>query len=551
MNYPEPGVQYRLYDGNEMIVLGNTTGTTATVTFPENLTTDRKQYVFEAWNGNGGLRYGQLVFYQEALPLPVYYFRITSEDGQTVPANATAFTINYETNIEPPIHYVYTSPFGVYEGDSWNQSSVTITFSENESTAVQERTVEIGGERITWYQAHVAYEFEFINAEGITVPAATTAYTVEWRTNLNSIGYKFYSGNILVTSGDTSATAITVTFAENESTTSTNPLRFEAYTGNTLLGTLHWTQNIAEPEPGPTPHEREYLTFEVISGGTIFCTKAGLLTFPSRVSYRRQNADWVSLSQNEPITATTGEKIEWRANGALKFVTDTKFNVYGNAYSIIYEDNFYGIGTLGNMLSHLFEGCTGLISAENMVLPATALTDGSVYYSMFEGCTSLVTAPALPATTLSTQCYARMFRGCTSLVTAPALPATALVNNCYSFMFYGCTSLVNAPALPSTALADNCYGEMFARCTSLVNAPVLPAVQLTKECYINMFSRCTALRRIECYADPESYEQPAFYGPTGTWVYGVPSGGTFIKKAGTNWTNGASGIPNGWTVIEK
>ena len=244
MNYPDPAVQYRLYDGNEMIVLGNTTGTTATVTFPENLTTDRKQYVFAAWNYNGGLRSGQLVFYQEALPLPVYYFRITSEDGQTVPANATAFTINYETNMEPPFHYVYTSPFGVYEGDSWNQSSVTITFSENEKTAVQERKVEIGGEDITWYQAAAAYEFEFLNTEGITVPAATTAYTVEWRTNLNSINYKFYSGNILVTSGDTSATAMTVTFEENVSTSRTNTLRFIAYAGNTELDTLHWTQAV-------------------------------------------------------------------------------------------------------------------------------------------------------------------------------------------------------------------------------------------------------------------------------------------------------------------
>lgn len=244
MNYPDPGVQYRLYDGNEMIVLGNTTGTTATVSFPENLTTDRKQYVFEAWNGNGGLRYGQLVFYQEALPVPVYYFNILTEDGQTVPANATAFTINYETNIEPPVHYVYTSPFGTYEGDSWNQSSVTITFSENDKTAVQERTVEIGGKRITWYQAAAAYEFEFLNTEGITVPAATTAYTVEWRTNLDSIGYKFYSGNILVTSGDTSATAMTVTFEENVSTSRTNTLRFIAYAGNTELDTLHWTQAV-------------------------------------------------------------------------------------------------------------------------------------------------------------------------------------------------------------------------------------------------------------------------------------------------------------------
>ena len=34
---------------------------------------------------------------------------------------------------------------------------------------------------------------------------------------------------------------------------------------------------------------------------------------------------------------------------------------------------------------------------------------------MFENCTSLTQAPALPATTLKTQCYAYMFYGCKSI----------------------------------------------------------------------------------------------------------------------------------------
>lgn len=543
MNYPDPGVQYRLYDGTEMIVLGNTTGTTATVTFPENLTTDRKQYVFEAWNGNGGLRYGQLVFYQEALPLPVYYFRITSEDGQTVPANATAFTINYETNIEPPIHYVYYSPFGTYEGDSWNQSSLTITFNENDKTAVQERRVEIGGKVITWYQSAVTYDFEFINVEGLTVPAATTAYTVEWRTNLDSIGYKFYNGNILVTSGNTSATAMTVTFAENESTMSTNPLRFDAYAGNTLIGTLHWTQAVAEPAPDPSIYNGLYLTFEVISGGTISYYSNNL--HGRRMEYRKNNGEWTTLLVGDSLSVVEGDKIEWRNGGRTQFITDIQFNVYGNAYSIAYKDNFSGVTVFDEILTELFKDCTGLISAQNMVLPATSVTDTAAYGSMFAGCTGLVNAPALPATELSKQCYGFMFSGCTSLVNAPELPATALAESCYLFMFAGCTALVNAPALPATELAEDCYGFMFSRCTSLVNAPALPAYTLYKGSYNGLFSNCTALKRIECYADP------ILSNTTSTWVYNVPATGVFIKKAGTNWPNGASGIPSGWTVIEK
>lgn len=147
MDYPDPVVQYRLYDENAMIVLGNTTGTTATVTFPANTATDRKQYVFEAWNSGGGLLYGQLTFYQEGL-----YFNFITADGFTVPATATAVTLEYETDITPPIPYLYYSPFGNYSGDSLSNTALTVTFNENESENVYERTVKMAGKTISWYQ---------------------------------------------------------------------------------------------------------------------------------------------------------------------------------------------------------------------------------------------------------------------------------------------------------------------------------------------------------------------------------------------------------------
>ena len=74
---------------------------------------------------------------------------------------------------------------------------------------------------------------------------------------------------------------------------------------------------------------------------------------------------------------------------------------------------------------------------------------------------NLTQAPALPATTLASECYNSMFSGCTSLTQAPALPATTLANGCYYYMFSGCTSLTQAPALPATTLADSCYNSMF------------------------------------------------------------------------------------------
>ena len=63
---------------------------------------------------------------------------------------------------------------------------------------------------------------------------------------------------------------------------------------------------------------------------------------------------------------------------------------------------------------------------------------------MFENCTYLTQAPALPATTLATDCYGEMFRDCTNLTKAPDLPATTLASGCYFSMFRDCTSLTQA-----------------------------------------------------------------------------------------------------------
>ena len=191
--------------------------------------------------------------------------------------------------------------------------------------------------------------------------------------------------------------------------------------------------------------------------------------------------------------------------------------------------------------SSMFAECTSLTTAPE--LQATTLAE-SCYISMFEECTSLTTAPELPATTLAESCYHNMFKGCTELTTAPALPATTLSNYCYYYMFNGCSKLTTAPKLPATTLASNCYGSMFKGCTSLTTAPELPATTLVSSCYEDMFSGCTSLNYVKCLATDISA-----FGCTTSWLYNVPSGGTFTKASSmTSWTTGSSGIPSGWTV---
>ena len=276
------------------------------------------------------------------------------------------------------------------------------------------------------------------------------------------------------------------------------------------------------------------LTFNILSAGTINWT-ASETDVTKTIEYNLNDGGWISITSNTGASAPTinvnsGDKIQFMGNNATycgdnpelhsAFGGSTaRFEIEGNIMSLINPTDFDSLTTLESnfTFTFLFSDCTGLTSAENLILPATTLAD-YCYYAMFEGCTSLTTAPALPATKLVKWCYNRMFKGCSSLKTAPALPATNLAYSCYYAMFEGCTSLTTAPALPATTLADNCYSYMFDGCTSL--------------------------NYIKCLATDISATNC-----TQGWVSGVASTGTFVKNPNmTSWPTGTRGIPEGWAV---
>lgn len=280
-----------------------------------------------------------------------------------------------------------------------------------------------------------------------------------------------------------------------------------------------------------TPHDYslDYLTFDIKTGGNI---KWSGSTTANSLSYSVDSGTtWTSVNSADTITVSTGDKVMWKGtlvgtskNGVGKFSGDSsvRYDVEGNAMSLLFGDNFIGEVNLSGKnyaLRNLFSGNTNIINAENMILPATTLST-QCYNSLFINCASLVTIPELPATTLATNCYTNLFRGCTSLTTVPSdlLPATTLVTYCYQYMFYGCTSLTTAPLLPATELVQNCYRGLFGNCSSLNNITCL----------------ATFVTPLYC-----TYE----------WVYGVDASGTFTKAANMNdWGTGVDGIPSGWTV---
>lgn len=336
------------------------------------------------------------------------------------------------------------------------------------------------------------------------------------------------------------------------------------------------------PKAHQSEYAGQYLTFEIVEGGSI-TWKVTSNDIAKTIEYSVNGGGWNKLTSSTngaTFNVSKGDRVRFRGNNTRyatgifsynSFTTTCKFNVIGNIMSLIAGDNFASASSLSATYTfeRLFYQCSGLLSAEKMVLGATTLMNycyEGLFYNcsslnkapdlpaktmadfcyryMFFGCKSLESAPKLPATTVAKDCYTMMFGECSALKSAPALPAMTMANYCYSSMFQNCTALTSAPQLPATTLASNCYAGMFTGCTALTTAPTLPATTLATRCYSSMFDGCTSLSSITCLATNISASN-CLQG----WVKGVKSSGTFTKSSSmSSWPTGTNGIPQGWTV---
>lgn len=203
------------------------------------------------------------------------------------------------------------------------------------------------------------------------------------------------------------------------------------------------------------------------------------------------------------------------------------FEVEGNIMSLLRNndtDTEFRGGSYN--FAQLFSGCTNLVNAENLIIPASAMTVGA-----FNG----------------------TFRGCTSLTKAPELPATVMADSCYSSMFEGCTSLYQPPSvLSATSFATNCYQRMF--CMNRTSK-VTSAMKYTPKMYGNVSNSSLSfaqqmlcgngsLETVECYMTKTSGD----FSQT-NWMQYTNSTGTFKKLSTQTFVSGVNGIPDGWTVV--
>ena len=254
-------------------------------------------------------------------------------------------------------------------------------------------------------------------------------------------------------------------------------------------------------------YSKDYLTLDIISSGTLKWKAEGS-NATKTIEYSINDGAWTSVTSTTDgvtINVIAGNKVRLRGSNTT-YCNENKnnythladgtatFNISGNMMSLTAGDNFASVTTLpGTWTFCQFFKQSKCISAENLILPTTSLTE-CCYRAMFSKCTTLEVAPALPATTLATDCYWYMFEDC-AITTAPELVATTLVKECYGHMFQGCTNLNYIKCLATTGFDTS-----------------------------------------KCLED---------------WVKNVAPSGTFVKDASTSWSTGASGIPSGWVPANQ
>lgn len=180
-------------------------------------------------------------------------------------------------------------------------------------------------------------------------------------------------------------------------------------------------------------YEKQPLTFVArTAGATVSMTTVN--SAPSiSLEYSTDNGStWSTFTVGSTTVtlANIGDEVQFRGNNSRTSTTfSNDFNCFratgyvdakGNPLSLIDATNFASIETIttGGMLAQLFNGCTGLVDASNVILSAKNVNATHVYAGMFAGCTDLVNGPDIWATSFySNYSCGYIFEGDTSLAT--------------------------------------------------------------------------------------------------------------------------------------
>ena len=269
----------------------------------------------------------------------------------------------------------------------------------------------------------------------------------------------------------------------------------------------HIIMSIAKPTPIP-----DYLCFTALEAGTFTLTVPAAVTstYLSYVEYSLDGRNWTRVTIDDTAqtittpTITQGGKVYWRGSGVRmsanyttgnnsNFSSDCEFTISGHLLSLLKLSDYENMSGIERYtFCTLFNACSGLLSAEDLVLPST--------------------------------CIDRM----------------------YIWTFRLCENMVKGPKLLAPDIPTYGYNAMFSSCRKLQSIDLSAVQTYSTTAFQNMCGACNSLNYVKCLLDP-TISASAFSG----WLASTSSTGTFIQAEGVTWPRGASGIPTGWVDIEK
>ena len=443
----------------------NEYGSYSLYTTPIEIFTDTVVEAYSTLNGNTSEIVKETCIYDDQIEEPTI-----SCDGEMVYINCETPSVDIYYRLNETGNFIlYENPIDIY----------ATTVVEAYST-IDGRTSEITEETCVYVPVVLAQPVITCNGQLVTITCATDRSEIYYR--LNETGeFSLYTQQIPI-SEDTVVEAYS-TYRNQTSQTVTETCEYE-----------------------PThDYSSDYLTFRVLSDGTIGWKSIGSGQAKT-IQYSVNGGAWTEITATATpttINVTSGDVVRFKGTNT-SYAKDksnysgfeggtAEFDVEGNIMSMVYGDNFIG----NNTLTGTYNFCSmfklsKVISAENLILPATTLTN-YCYRAMFSKATLLDTPPALPATTLSTGCYYYMFEEC-AFTTAPDLLATTIPSQAYYAMFIGCSNLNYIKCMATSGVSTG-------NCTN--------------------------------------------------WTQNVASSGNFVKAENVTWARSQSGIPTNWAVYDN
>ena len=387
--------------------------------------------------------------------------------------------------VTAPVLPATTLPFSCYYGMFENCISLTslaVYFTDIENQNADEATgnwlTGISTNGTLYVPTNAQYTEEDIREGiyGVYIPSNWTfskTINPEWITTAQTISYTTLpqSGMAVGDSHNLNASAqgsLTYTSSNpSVATVSSNGVISALTSGNTTIiitatayddniNKIHYTSasttvsvTVQASVPNPLTNSK-YFVVKALTGTTVSLNTTGS---PSgSISYRKNGSgNWTTLSSG--VSLAKDDYIELKGNFAtsnyssdyVTFSASTPSSIIIGGYLAAMQNNAEidtSNNTISSPFSHLFSGCTGLVSAEYLNLPSH--TSYCTYYKCFSNCTNLITPPSvLPETTMKVGDYQRMFYGCSNLESAPVISATTWDSNCLQYMFYNCSKITS------------------------------------------------------------------------------------------------------------